>query len=88
MDVVTLITTIQANQRIQEKTEITIKGKKLCLTFAPRFDAADNCDGSLSDGIFYDVSEYTEDQLKRLLQDYRIYFNFGMSIKDAEEFGV
>lgn len=79
---------MQAHQKISEKTEISIKGKKLSLTFAPRFDAADNCDGSLSEGIFYDVSEYTEEQLKRLLQDYRIYYNFGMSIENAEKFGI
>jgi hypothetical protein len=88
MDAITLISIMQTYPKIQEKTEITIKGKKLSLTFAPRWDAADNCDGSMFDGIFYDVSEFTEDQLKILICDYRIYYNFGLSIEGIKEYGI
>jgi len=97
MDLITLSKILEEAHttfpKLDGKIRVISEGSKsLQLRLNPRHDIResepDMCGNYDDDGLYYDVLNYSEDQVKTLIAEYRTYRNFGLSEYHLQYYGV
>jgi hypothetical protein len=91
MDLVTLAKIVESlyvkYPKLKDQIEIASRGSKtLYVNLRPRWDT--NAQHEDDEDIYFNVMDYSEAQLIELIENYRIYRNFGLEDFQLEIYGV